>query len=249
MNSSAVVAVIDDDNSFRESLARLVKSEGYQVIQFASANDFLADRAYQQLACAIIDLRMPGLSGIELQRQITQMLPHVAVIFLTGHAVIADSVHAMKAGAVDFLEKPVAEEELFAALTRAIKRTQAAKLERDEFEALQRKYQLLTPREREVFVLVTAGLLNKQIAYKLGATERTIKAHRRQVMEKLDAESLAHLVRIADQLGIEPISKEEREEISGRRFAPTDEAMLSKQPPPRPLLEKSRARAKNPIAP
>ena len=249
MNSSTVVAVIDDDRAFRESLGRLVKSEGYQVIQFASANDFLADRAFGHLACAIIDLRMPGLSGIELQRQITQMLPHVAVIFLTGHAEIADSVDAMKAGAVDFLEKPVAEEKLFAAIRRAIKRTQAAKLERDELEALQRKYQLLTSREREVFVLVTAGLLNKQIAHKLGATERTIKAHRRQVMEKQDAESVAHLVRIADQLGVEQISKEEREEISGRRFAPNHEATLSKQLPPRPLLEKSRVRAKNPIAP
>src|SRR6266446_10136378 len=107
MNSSVLVAVIDDDPSFRESLARLVKSEGYQAIQFASADAFLADRACEQLACAVVDLRMPGLSGLELQQRIRLMLPHVSVVFLTGRAEIPDSVNAMKAGAVDFLEKPV----------------------------------------------------------------------------------------------------------------------------------------------
>jgi FixJ family two-component response regulator len=146
----------------------------------------------------------------------------------------------MRAGAVDFLEKPVAEEKLFAAIRHAIERTQSAKSARDDAAALHRKYQLLTPREREVLAFVTVGLLNKQVAYKLGTTERTIKAYRRQVMEKLDAESLAHLVRIADQLGIEPISKEQREEISGSRFVPIKEAKLAKQPPHRPAREKSR---------
>jgi FixJ family two-component response regulator len=249
VNSNFTVAVIDDDASFRGSLVRLLKSEGFQVIPFASADDFLADRASEQLVCAIIDLRMPGLSGLELQQRIKEMLPHVSVVFLTGHAGVPDSVDAMKAGAVDFLEKPVMDEELFTAIRRAIKRTQAAKLERSDLEALQGKYQLLTPREREVFALVTAGLLNKQIAFKLGATERTIKAHRRQVMEKLDAESLAHLVRIADQLGIEPINKEQREEISGRRFTPAQNAPPAKQSPSHPVHEKSRARTKNSLAP
>ena len=246
MNPSILVAVIDDDASFRESLARLVKSEGYQVIQFASADEFLAHSACEQLACAIVDLRMPGLNGLELQQRIKEMLPYISVVFLTGRAGIADSVHAMKEGAIDFLEKPVVEGDLFAAIQRAMERTQAAKLERDELAALQGKYQLLTPREREVFALVTAGLLNKQIAYKLVASERTIKAHRRQVIEKLEAESLAHLVRIADQLGIERISKEQREEISGRRFARNRAAALAKQSPSRPLLENSRTRTKNP---
>jgi FixJ family two-component response regulator len=220
MGSSDVVAVVDDDAAFSKSLARLVKAEGYQVIQFASADDFLANPAHEELACAILDLRMPGRSGIELQQQLKETFPHVAIIFLSGHAGIPDSVHAMKAGAVDFLEKSIAETELFAAIRSAVERTRTAKSKWSEFEELQDKYELLTSREREVFALVTAGLLNKQIAYKLGTTERTIKAHRRQVMEKLSAESLAHLVRIADQLGIEPISKEQREEISGRRFAP-----------------------------
>src|SRR5262249_7376885 len=159
------------------------KSEGYQVVQFASADDFLAERGCHQVGCAIVDLRMPGLSGLELQQRIKEMLPHVSVVFLTGHAGIPDSVHAMKAGAVDFFEKPVPEEQLFAAMTRAIERTQAAKRELNELEVLHDKYQLLTPREREVFALVSVGLLNKQIAFKLGTTERTIKAHRRQVME------------------------------------------------------------------
>jgi FixJ family two-component response regulator len=246
MNSSViVVAVIDDDAPFRESLARLVKSEGYQVIQFASADAFLAESAPEGLACAIVDLRMPGLSGIELQQQIKQILPHVGIVFLTGHAGIPDSVHAMKAGAIDFLEKPVAEAELFAAIRRAVKRTQAAKLEQDDLVALQAKYRLLTPREREVFTLVTAGLLNKQIAYKLGASERTVKAHRRQAMDKLHAESLAHLVRIADRLGIQPISKEQREEIAGRRFTPVREAKLVKQPVAYSLGKNSGAPTKN----
>ena len=138
--------------------------------------------------------------------------------FLTGQAEVQDSVHAMKAGAVDFLEEPVIETELFAAIRHAIAHSNAAKHELDESLALRRKYDLLTRREREVFTLVTAGLLNKQIAIELGASERTIKAHRRRVMEKLDAASLAHLVRIADRMRIEPISQERLEEISGRRF-------------------------------
>ena len=215
MGSSDVVAVIDDDVAFSKSLARLVKAEGYQVIQFASAEEFLAEPARERLACAIIDLQMPGRNGIELQQQLKETLPHVAVIFLTGHAGIPDSVHAMKAGAVDFLEKPAAEAALFTAIRRAVERTRTAKSEWSEFEELQDKYEVLTPREREVFALVTAGLLNKQIAYKLGTTERTIKAHRRQVMEKLSAESLAHLVRIADQLGIEHLTPEQLKELSG----------------------------------
>jgi len=213
-----MVAVIDDDAAFRQSLVRLLKSGGYQVIQFASADSFLAEYHGEQLACAIVDLRMPGLGGIELQQKIKQMLPHVGIVFLTGQAEIQDSVNAMKAGAIDFLEKPVAEAELLAAICGAVERSQTAKFELDHLAALQSKYQSLTRREREVFALVTAGLLNKQIAYKLGATERTIKAHRQQVMEKLSAESLAHLVRIADQLGVKPISKEERDQIAGRRF-------------------------------
>jgi DNA-binding CsgD family transcriptional regulator len=136
----------------------------------------------------------------------------------------------MKAGAIDFLEKPVVEAELLAAIRSAIERSEAAKFELNHRAALQSKCQSLTRREGEVFALVTAVLLNKQIAYKLGTTERTIKAHRRQVMEKLEAESLAHLVRIADQLGVKPMSQEEREQIAGRRFAPLHETAFAKQP-------------------
>jgi FixJ family two-component response regulator len=230
MQSGVKVAIVDDDAPFRESLARLIESEGYEVIQFASADAFLNDGASEQLACVVIDVRMPGLSGVGLQQQIKQILPHIAVIFLTGYGEVPDSVQAMKAGAIDFLEKPVAEAELFAAIRRAAKKTQAAKLERDEFAALQCKYRLLTPREREVFALVTAGLLNKQIAYKLGSSERTVKAHRRQAMDKLHADSLADLVRIADKLGIEKIGKEQREELSGRRFVSVRPTALAKRP-------------------
>ena len=238
MNSNTTVAIIDDDAAFRESLGRLVKSDGYRVTQFESADDFLADPGHEQLACAIVDLRMPGLSGIELQRQIKEMLPHVAVVFLTGHAAIPASVQAMRAGAVDFLEKPVAEAQLFSAIRNAIERAQTSKSEQTELAGLRHQYQRLTPREREVLALVTAGLLNKQIAYKLGTTERTVKAHRRQVMDKLSAESLAHLVRIADRLGIERISKEERELISGRRSATLHEATTPEVATPCPVLHK-----------
>jgi FixJ family two-component response regulator len=239
MTSNAMVAIIDDDPDFRPSLARLLRSEGYQVTQFESADDFLAGHGHEQLACAIVDLRMPGLSGIELQRQLKEMLPHVAVVFLTGHAAIPDSVQAMRAGAVDFLEKPVAEAELFSAIQSAIDRAQIAKSERTELADLRRQYQRLTPREREVFTMVTAGLLNKQIAYKLVTRERTIKAHRRQVMDKLCAESLAHLVRMADRLGIERLSKEEREELSGRRFAPIRKAFSGESAETGPVLKSS----------
>jgi FixJ family two-component response regulator len=229
MASSVKVAVIDDDAAFRQSLVRLLKSDGYQIIQFVSADHFMAERHDEQLACAIVDLRMPGLGGIELQQKIKQMLPHVGVVFLTGQAEIQDSVNAMKAGAIDFLEKPAAEAELLAAIRSAIERSEDTKFKLNHRAGLQSQYQLLTRREREIFALVTAGLLNKQIAYKLGTTERTIKAHRRQVMEKLEAESLAHLVRIADQLAVKPISQEEREQIAGRHFSPLHEITFAKQ--------------------
>jgi FixJ family two-component response regulator len=249
VDSSVKVAVIDDDAAFRQSLVRLLKSNGYYVIQFASADNFLAERPDEQLACAIVDLRMPGLGGIELQQRIKQIFPHVRIVFHTGQAEIQDSVAAMKAGAVDFLEKPVAEAKLLAAIRSAVERSQAAKFQLDHLAALQNKYQSLTRREREVFALVTAGLLNKQIAYKLGTTERTIKAHRRQVMEKLEAESLAHLVRIADQLGIKPMNQEEREQIAGRRFAPLHQTTFAKQPSTMPTARRIPRSTKEPSRP
>jgi FixJ family two-component response regulator len=235
MDSEVRVAVVDDDPSFRESLVRLIESEGYRVIQFSSAADFLAHNRSESIECAIVDLLMPGLSGIELQQRIGEMLPHVSVVFLTGHAEIQHSVHAMKAGAVDFLEKPVTDAALFSAIHQAIERSQAAKVKRDDIASLRAKFQLLTHREREVFALVVAGLLNKQIAFKLGTSERTIKAHRRQAMIKLDAESVAELVRVADRLGIELISKQERDELSGRAFVEDQRAPLAieRNPPTR----------------
>ncbi|MBV8773449.1 MAG: response regulator transcription factor [Deltaproteobacteria bacterium] len=196
----------------------------------------MAGLGLHQLGCTIIDLRMPGVNGLELQARIKDQLPHLAVVFLTGQAEIPDSVHAMKAGALDFLQKPLAEQELFAAIRHAVERTRVAQSARDDLQVLHRKYQMLTAREREVFALVTGGLLNKQIAFNMGAAERTIKAHRRHVMEKLDADSLTDLVRIADQLGIERISKERRAAISGRRFVFPGEVVVSK---PRPRSSSS----------
>jgi FixJ family two-component response regulator len=156
------------------------------------------------------------------------MVPHVAVVFLTGRAGSQDSVQAMKGGVVDFLEKLVSQVELFAANRYVVAHSQAARRELEQLSGLQDKYELLTRREREVFRFVAAGLLNKQIAFKLGTAERTIKAHRGRVMEKLGAESLAQLVRIADQLGIKAISREHREKISGRRFTPGSETIDTK---------------------
>jgi FixJ family two-component response regulator len=243
MDSKLLVAVIDDDPSFRDSLVRIIQSEGYRVIQFSSAADFLAYNRSEHIECAIVDLRMPGLSGIELQQRISEILPHVSVVFLTGHGDIQHSVDAMKAGAIDFLEKPVSDDALFSAIRQAIERSQAAKMARDQFGSLRAKFDLLTRREREVFALVAAGLLNKQIAFKLGTSERTIKAHRRQVMVKLDAEALADLVRIADWLGIDLISKQERDELSGRVFAEDQRAPLPReQNPPTRLRRKAFSR-------
>jgi FixJ family two-component response regulator len=243
MDSEVWVAVIDDDLGFSESLVRLIESEGYRVIPFSSAADFLAYDRSEHIECAIVDLRMPGLSGIELQQRISEMLPDVSVVFLTGHGEIQHSVHAMKAGAVDFLEKPVTDAALFSAIRQAMERSQAKKMARDQFGSLRAKIHLLTQREREVFALVAAGLLNKQIAFKLGTSERTVKAHRRQVMNKLHAESLADLVRIADRLGIELISQRERDELSGRTFAEDQCAPLPReQDPPARLGPKSFSR-------
>ena len=216
MDRPELVAVIDDDEMFRQSLARLVKSEGYNVAEFASAEAFLRDSAQVPIDCAIVDVQMPGLGGLHLQRQINESRWPLAVIFLSGCAGIPDSVQAMKAGAIDFLQKPVAGEELFAAIRSAMERVRTARTHSETLAELRQKHALLTPREGEVFGLVTAGLLNKQIAFKLGTTERTIKAHRRRVMDKLEAESLAQLVRIADQIGVAHISKAQRDEISGR---------------------------------
>src|SRR5271167_4463529 len=197
-------AVIDDDKSARTSLARRIKSAWIERVSFSSAHQFLEDPARNQVDCVATDVRMPGVDGFKLQEALAQTLPYLSVVFITGHGDIPMMVKAIRGGAVDFLEKPVDDEALLAAVRRAAERSRAQKASRVELDDLRRRYDRLTPRERQVFQLITSGLLNKQAGAELGTGEKTIKVQRASVMDKMQAESLADLVRMADQLNIRP---------------------------------------------
>jgi len=201
------VAVIDDDQSVRTSLARALKTGGIEVASFSSAHEFLDDPRLDQIDCVVTDVRMPGIDGLALQEMLTRTQPNLSLVFITGQGDIPMGITAMKRGAVDFLEKPVDRKALLEAVHRAGERSRERKISRAEVDGLQRRYELLTPRERQVFQLVTAGLLNKQASAELGTSEQTIKVHRARVMLKMEAESLAELVRMADQLHLGPASK------------------------------------------
>jgi FixJ family two-component response regulator len=197
------VFLVDDDPSVRRALARLIKSAGHQVQTFVSAREFLQTGAGgQEAACLVLDVRMPGLTGIELQRELQTLNRNVPIVFMTGHGNIPMSVQAMKAGAVDFLPKPVKDTDLLRAIEQALARAARDRAKRSELEDVQERLENLTPREREVMGLVVRGLLNKQIAFELGTVEKTIKVHRARVMEKMQVESLADLVRLAEKVGI-----------------------------------------------
>src|SRR5208337_865422 len=183
------VAVIDDDKSVRSSLARLIKAAGIEVVSFSSAHEFLGDPCLDQIDCAVTDVRMPGVDGFELQKMLAQTQPHLSLVFITGQGDVPMGVRAMKGGAVDFLQKPVARKALLEAVGRAAERTRNQKSSGALLGDLQRRYELLTPRERQVFQSVTAGLLNKEASVELGTSEQTIKVHRARVMLKMDAAS------------------------------------------------------------
>lgn len=198
--SDAIVYVIDDDDLVRRGLESMIKSVGLRVQGFASARDYLEAKRRDAPGCLVLDVRLPGLSGLDLQRQLTEMQIQTPIIFITGHGDIPMTVRAMRAGALEFLTKPVRGQDLLDAIQRAIARDQELRKEKSEITELREKFASLTPREMEVLKLVVAGSLNKQIAFELGASELTIKTHRARVMDKTQAESLAHLVRMFERL-------------------------------------------------
>jgi FixJ family two-component response regulator len=197
-----VVFVVDDDASMRESLKNLVRSIGLRVQVFASAQEFLRNPRMERPGCLVLDVRMPGLSGLDLQKRMADARTDIPIIFLSAHADIPMSVRAMKAGAVEFLTKPVREQDLLDAIQQALERDRATATQRAETTELRSRFDSLTPRERDVMRHVTAGLLNKQIAGELGMSETTVKIHRHHIMDKMKADSLAQLVRMADCLGL-----------------------------------------------
>ena len=202
--TNAMVFVVDDDRSVREALGSLVRSVGLSVQTFKSAQEFLRHEPLNVPACLVLDVRLPGLSGLDLQQELAKASVQIPIIFITGHGNIPMSVRAMKAGAVEFLTKPFRDQDLLNAIQQSIERDRAARKERSQMADLRERYESLTAREREVMALVVRGLLNKQVAGELGISEITIKVHRGQVMQKMQAQSLAELVRMAGRLGISP---------------------------------------------
>ena len=200
--ADARIFVVDDDASMRDALQRLLRSVGLQVATFASAREFLHHRGADVPGCLVLDVRLPGLSGLDLQRELAAAQLDLPIIFITGYGDIPMTVQAMKAGAVEFLTKPFRDQDLLDAIQHALERDRVARVQRMELAELRERFDALTPRERDVFGLVVTGLPNKQVAAVLGTSAMTIKRHRAQVMHKMRVTSLAELVRIADHLGL-----------------------------------------------
>jgi FixJ family two-component response regulator len=201
MMSDGVVYVVDDDASVRRALARLIASAGLNVETFPSARAFLHHPLADRPACLVLDVRLPGESGLDLQVALGEARRNLPIIFITGYGTVPASVRAMKEGAIDFLQKPVDEQELLGGINRALNRSREARAEQAELGDLQRRFETLTVRERQVLDLVVAGMLNKQIGDRLGVAEKTIKVHRGRVMHKMGATSVAGLVRMLYKLG------------------------------------------------
>ena len=201
-DSDPIVAIVDDDLSVCEGLDTLIRSAGWRAASFASAQEFLARSAAERPSCLILDLQLPGLSGLDLQRRMAEIGLEIPIVFLTGHGSIPASVQAMKAGAAEFLTKPVDEEELLRAIHEAIERDRRTQRQIAETRELRSRYESLTPREQEIMGETISGRLNKQIAAELNISEFTVKIHRGHVMRKMHAGSLADLVRMAEHLEI-----------------------------------------------
>ncbi|HEY4781373.1 MAG TPA: response regulator [Chthoniobacterales bacterium] len=197
-----VVFVVDDDQSVRRAIKRLVESVGLRVELFGSAQEFLRSERPDSASCLVLDIRLPGISGLDFQRELAKAGIHIAVVFITGHGDIPMTVRAMKAGAVEFLTKPFRDQDLLDAIQQGLERDRTRRAQESEVATLRERFELLTPREREVLPWVASGLPNKQIADAVGASEATIKVHRSQLMRKMGAPSLADLVRMAEKMGI-----------------------------------------------
>ena len=200
MDTNPVVYVVDDDSSVRNAITMLLEASGFKVETSDSARAFLERDLVDASGCVVLDVQMEGLSGLDLQQELTTANVHLPIIFITGHGDVPMSVQAMKAGAVEFLTKPFREQELLSAVRQAVARESVAHTEHTERASIRQRYEKLTPREKEVMALVAQGLLNKQVALKLSASEGTIKIHRGHVMLKMQAGSIAALVRMADKL-------------------------------------------------
>jgi FixJ family two-component response regulator len=211
------VFVTDDDASVRKAVARLLRSAGFQATAFATAEEFLQEPLPDAPACAILDVHLPGLDGLALQRALAEKDATLPVVFITGYGDIPTTVRAMRAGAVDFLPKPFDNQALLAAVRQAVARHRQARQELAGLSDLRQRYDCLSTREREVLSLVVTGMLNKQVGHKLGVTEKTVKAHRAQIMQKMHLKSLAELVRIAGRLGVDrsPVQSKPDQKLSG----------------------------------
>ena len=201
-----VVFIVDDDSSVRRSLERLIQSVGLTAKSYASAREFLQSGHGEETGCLVLDMRMPEVSGLELQEKMTQAGILLPIIFISGHSTVQMSVRAMKAGALDFLQKPFDEQDLLEAIYRAIDRSRQGQAKREELKELEARVRSLTPKEYEVFTWVITGMPNKNIADRLATAEKTVKVHRASIMKKMGAPSVADLVRMAEKAGVRPSS-------------------------------------------
>jgi FixJ family two-component response regulator len=203
-DAAPLVCVIDDDSSVRQALSRLLRTAGFRTAAFGSAEEFLGQAPPEPPACLVLDVYLPGLSGLDLHNTLANRETHPPVVFVTGHGDIPMSVRAMKAGAADFLPKPFADQDLLTAVRQAVARHDQVRQAGAEAAEISRRAEALSARERQVMGLVVRGLLNKQVGHQLGVTEKTVKAHRARVMHKMQARSLAELVRMAGRMRGEP---------------------------------------------